>query len=163
MSQASSQDSWQVPRWSLPLSSNPYQAGPFGPIPRTILQLLPPTSLLPSAMQSLMQSGLQSFWLTVAAKAIELMSAMVMTDLIFWAWILQNMKTTYQEKNKIMSFDNFYSFQSLLTILFVFSDVGTRIDFFSFAIWTFYGLTFLSTIVLRWRRPDMERPFKASR
>ena len=110
-----------------------------------------------------MQSGLQSFWLMVAAKAIELMSAMLMTDLIFWAWILQNMKTTYQEKNKIMSFDNFYSFQSLLTILFVFSDVGTRIDFFSFAIWTFYGLTFLSTIVLRWRRPDMERPFKASR
>ena len=45
----------------------------------------------------------------------------------------------------------------------MFSDVGTRIDFFSFAIWTFYGLTFLSTIVLRWRRPDMERPFKASR
>ena len=51
--------------------------------------------------------------------------------------------------------------QSALSILFVFSgDVGTLIDFFSFAIWTFYGLTFLSTIVLRWRRPLMERPFK---
>ena len=45
----------------------------------------------------------------------------------------------------------------------MFSDVGTLIDFFSFAIWTFYGLTFLSTIVLRWRRPDMERPFKVSK
>ena len=55
----------------------------------------------------------------------------------------------------------FYFFQSALSILFVFSgDVGTLIDFFSFAIWTFYGLTFLSTIVLRWRRPLMERPFK---
>ena len=51
--------------------------------------------------------------------------------------------------------------KSALSILFVFSgDVGTLIDFFSFAIWTFYGLTFLSTIVLRWRRPLMERPFK---
>ena len=55
----------------------------------------------------------------------------------------------------------FASSQSALSIVFVFSgDVGTLIDFFSFAIWTFYGLTFLSTIVLRWRRPHMERPFR---
>ncbi|CAG7727161.1 unnamed protein product [Allacma fusca] len=45
-----------------------------------------------------------------------------------------------------------------LTIAF---DINGLIDFFSFAAWIFYGATAASMIVLRYTRPDANRPFRA--
>ncbi|XP_071089047.1 b(0,+)-type amino acid transporter 1-like [Haliotis cracherodii] len=39
-------------------------------------------------------------------------------------------------------------------------DISGLIDFFSFTAWMFYGMTFLSLIVLRFRMKDAERPYK---
>jgi len=36
------------------------------------------------------------------------------------------------------------------------------IDYFTFASWIFYGLTFLSVIVLRIRKPKWKRPYRVS-
>ena len=54
-------------------------------------------------------------------------------------------------------------FQSIIALIMIIPDASsfsTLIDYFTFASWIFYGLTFLSVIVLRFRRPDWERPFK---
>lgn len=40
------------------------------------------------------------------------------------------------------------------------ADIGSLIDFFSFTSWIFYGLVMVSLIVMRWTRPNDERPFK---
>jgi len=39
-------------------------------------------------------------------------------------------------------------------------DIFTLIDFFSFSAWIFYGLTMASLLILRWRQPDLPRPFR---
>ena len=39
-------------------------------------------------------------------------------------------------------------------------DIGTLIDFFSFAAWLFYALTIISLIVLRFTMKDANRPIK---
>ncbi|XP_046580353.1 b(0,+)-type amino acid transporter 1-like [Haliotis rubra] len=39
-------------------------------------------------------------------------------------------------------------------------DIGSLIDFFSFTAWMFYGMTFLSLIVLRFKMKDAPRPYK---
>lgn len=53
--------------------------------------------------------------------------------------------------------------QGLLSALFcLVSNISTLIDFFSFIAWLFYGLTFLSLIVMRWTKPLVPRPFKVS-
>ena len=71
---------WHVPSWWLSSSSNPYQPGPFGPDPRTIMQLSP-ASLLPTSMQSFTQLGLHSL-LMVAAEPIETKRVKAMKVLI---------------------------------------------------------------------------------
>ncbi|XP_046549202.1 b(0,+)-type amino acid transporter 1-like [Haliotis rubra] len=52
----------------------------------------------------------------------------------------------------------FTIFISLLMI--IPGDIGSLIDFFSFTAWAFYGMTFLSLIVLRFRMKDAPRPYK---
>jgi L-type amino acid transporter 9 len=37
------------------------------------------------------------------------------------------------------------------------SDVGGLIDFFSFATWIFYGLTFVATLCCKFTKKDAER------
>ena len=52
-------------------------------------------------------------------------------------------------------------FQCVIAVAMVIpSDIFTLIDFFSFSAWIFYGLTMVSLLVLRWKEPNMERPFK---
>ncbi|XP_046556123.1 b(0,+)-type amino acid transporter 1-like [Haliotis rubra] len=52
----------------------------------------------------------------------------------------------------------FKIFISLLMI--IPGDIGSLIDFFSFTAWAFYGMTFLSPIVLRFRMKGAPRPYK---
>ena len=42
------------------------------------------------------------------------------------------------------------------------SDIENLLDYFSFAMWTIYALTFISIIILRYTEPykNIERPFK---
>lgn len=40
------------------------------------------------------------------------------------------------------------------------ADIGSLIDFFSFAAWMFYGATMLALIILRWTKKDAPRPYK---
>ena len=42
------------------------------------------------------------------------------------------------------------------------SSFETLINYFSFAAWVFYGATVSSLIWLRFRKPDMKRPYKVS-
>ena len=44
------------------------------------------------------------------------------------------------------------------------SDIENLLDYFSFAMWTIYALTFISIIILRYTAPykSIERPFKVS-
>ena len=42
------------------------------------------------------------------------------------------------------------------------SSFYTLVDFFSFAAWVFYGLTFASLLWLRYKKPDLRRPYKVS-
>ena len=42
------------------------------------------------------------------------------------------------------------------------SDIGSLIDFFSFAAWLFYGLAVFCVVILRFRKPHAERPIKVS-
>lgn len=54
-------------------------------------------------------------------------------------------------------------FNALIAILMLIpnsSTFETLINYFTFATWIFYGGTFLSVIVLRYRRPDLHRPYK---
>uniref|UniRef100_H2ZQ45 b(0,+)-type amino acid transporter 1 n=1 Tax=Ciona savignyi TaxID=51511 RepID=H2ZQ45_CIOSA len=54
----------------------------------------------------------------------------------------------------------FNSFIALLMIIPDASNFSTLVDYFTFASWIFYGATFLSVLVLRYRRPDWERPYR---
>ncbi|WAR13633.1 BAT1-like protein [Mya arenaria] len=40
------------------------------------------------------------------------------------------------------------------------ADIGSLVDFFSFAAWLFYGLTVACVVILRIRQPNAERPIK---
>lgn len=40
------------------------------------------------------------------------------------------------------------------------ADIGSLIDFFSFAAWMFYGATMLALIILRWTKKDAYRPYR---
>ena len=52
-------------------------------------------------------------------------------------------------------------FQATVAIILVIpSDLFTLIDFFSFCTWMFYGFSMVSLLVLRWKRPDLDRPFR---
>ena len=42
------------------------------------------------------------------------------------------------------------------------SSFETLINYFSFAAWVFYGVTVSALIWLRYRKPDMKRPYKVS-
>ena len=39
-------------------------------------------------------------------------------------------------------------------------DIGSLIDFFSFAVWMFYAATMMALIVMRFTRKDEVRPYK---
>uniref|UniRef100_F6WN12 b(0,+)-type amino acid transporter 1 n=1 Tax=Ciona intestinalis TaxID=7719 RepID=F6WN12_CIOIN len=54
----------------------------------------------------------------------------------------------------------FNSFIALIMIIPDASSFSTLIDYFTFASWIFYGASFLSLIVLRYRKPNWERPYK---
>ncbi|KAH9502677.1 b(0,+)-type amino acid transporter 1 [Bulinus truncatus] len=52
-------------------------------------------------------------------------------------------------------------FTLLIGIIFVLlGDISSLIDFFSFAAWVFYGLTFSAVVFFRWKRPNAERPYR---
>ncbi|XP_052063177.1 b(0,+)-type amino acid transporter 1-like [Mytilus californianus] len=52
-------------------------------------------------------------------------------------------------------------FTSLVALLMLIpGDIGSLIDFFSFASWMFYALAIISLFILRWRLPDAHRPIK---
>ncbi|KAI8791220.1 b(0,+)-type amino acid transporter 1 [Biomphalaria glabrata] len=52
-------------------------------------------------------------------------------------------------------------FTLLIGIIFVLvGDIASLIDFFSFAAWVFYGLTFSTVIFFRWKRPNDDRPYR---
>jgi amino acid transporter len=42
------------------------------------------------------------------------------------------------------------------------SDLGLLIDIFIFASWLFYGWTTLSLLILRYKEPNLHRPYKVS-
>jgi len=52
------------------------------------------------------------------------------------------------------------TFISLLMIIPDSSTFSTLIDFFTFASWIFYGLSFFSVVVLRFRHPNWKRPYR---
>ena len=39
-------------------------------------------------------------------------------------------------------------------------DIGALIDLFNFVIWIIYAMVTLEVIILRWTKPDVERPYK---
>ncbi len=39
-------------------------------------------------------------------------------------------------------------------------DISVLINLYGFVAWTFYGLAFASFFILRYKHPDLERPFK---
>lgn len=45
-------------------------------------------------------------------------------------------------------------------IMIIPGNISSLIEFFSFAVWMFYGLTMASLLVLRWTMKDAERPYK---
>ncbi|XP_064466533.1 b(0,+)-type amino acid transporter 1-like [Ornithodoros turicata] len=50
---------------------------------------------------------------------------------------------------------------SMLAICMVsLADIGSLIDFFSFAAWMFYGATMLALIVMRWTKKELYRPYR---
>lgn len=52
-------------------------------------------------------------------------------------------------------------FHALVALIMVMSgDIEGLIDFFSFTVWIFYGASMLALIVLRYKRPDLPRPYK---
>lgn len=54
----------------------------------------------------------------------------------------------------------FNSFIAMIMILPDTSSFSSLINYFAFSSWIFYGGSFLSLIILRWKRPEWERPFK---
>ncbi|CAI5782592.1 Hypothetical predicted protein [Podarcis lilfordi] len=56
---------------------------------------------------------------------------------------------------------HFFSFQGAVAIIYIIpGDINTLINYFSFAVWIFYGLTVLGLIVMRFTRKDLERPIR---
>ncbi|CAN0371246.1 unnamed protein product [Lampetra fluviatilis] len=52
-------------------------------------------------------------------------------------------------------------FNGILTIIYIIpADINTLINFFSFAVWIFYGLTMLAFIVMRFTRKELHRPVR---
>ncbi|XP_032833285.1 B(0,+)-type amino acid transporter 1 isoform X3 [Petromyzon marinus] len=52
-------------------------------------------------------------------------------------------------------------FNGILAIIYIIpADINTLINFFSFAVWIFYGLTMLSFIVMRFTRKELHRPVR---
>ncbi|XP_013381452.1 b(0,+)-type amino acid transporter 1 isoform X3 [Lingula anatina] len=52
-------------------------------------------------------------------------------------------------------------FTACIAILMIIpGDISALIDFFSFTAWLFYGATFAALLVLRFRQPDLPRPYK---
>ncbi|XP_072013337.1 b(0,+)-type amino acid transporter 1-like [Amphiura filiformis] len=49
---------------------------------------------------------------------------------------------------------------SMAILMLLPGDFDSLVNYFSFAAWVFYGGTVLSLLVLRFTRPDLERPFK---
>ena len=45
-------------------------------------------------------------------------------------------------------------------LLFSGGDIDSLIDFFSFTVWIFYGMSMLAVIVLRKTGPNLARPYK---
>ena len=47
----------------------------------------------------------------------------------------------------------------------ILGDVGSLLDFFSFATWMFYGLTALTCIIMKVKQPfkDAERPYRVKK
>ena len=57
-------------------------------------------------------------------------------------------------------------FQTTLSLIMLIPEAAsfsTLIGFFSFAAWLFYGSTFTALLWLRWKKPEMHRPFKVCR
>jgi amino acid transporter len=42
-------------------------------------------------------------------------------------------------------------------------DIESLIDFFSFTVWIFYGMSMLALLLLRKNNPNLARPYKVSR
>ncbi|XP_064414857.1 b(0,+)-type amino acid transporter 1 [Latimeria chalumnae] len=52
-------------------------------------------------------------------------------------------------------------FNGILSIFYIIpADIETLINYFSFAVWIFYGLAILSLVVMRFTRKEMKRPVK---
>uniref|UniRef100_A0A8C4NP50 Solute carrier family 7 member 9 n=1 Tax=Eptatretus burgeri TaxID=7764 RepID=A0A8C4NP50_EPTBU len=52
-------------------------------------------------------------------------------------------------------------FNCILSIIYTIpADINTLINYFSFAVWIFYGLTMLALIVMRFTKKDLHRPVK---
>eukprot|EP00063_Salmo_salar_P070674 XP_014045509.1 PREDICTED: b(0,+)-type amino acid transporter 1-like [Salmo salar] len=52
-------------------------------------------------------------------------------------------------------------FNGILAVLYIIpTDISTLINYFSFAVWGFYGLTALALIVMRFTRKELKRPVK---
>jgi len=58
-----------------------------------------------------------------------------------------------------------YSHQTLISVIMLIPDASSfssLVDFFSFAAWLFYGGTFASLLWLRYKKPNLNRPYKVS-
>uniref|UniRef100_A0A4W5RX77 Solute carrier family 7 member 9 n=1 Tax=Hucho hucho TaxID=62062 RepID=A0A4W5RX77_9TELE len=52
-------------------------------------------------------------------------------------------------------------FNGILAVFYIIpADINTLINYFSFAVWTFYGLTALALIIMRFTRKELKRPVK---
>ena len=52
-------------------------------------------------------------------------------------------------------------FQALIAEVMIFGgNIESLIDFFSFTVWIFYGMSMLALLVLRKTKPDIARPYK---
>ncbi|XP_029464265.1 B(0,+)-type amino acid transporter 1 [Rhinatrema bivittatum] len=54
-----------------------------------------------------------------------------------------------------------YHFLGIVSIIYIIpTDINTLINYFSFAVWIFYGLTIAGLIVMRFTKKDLKRPIK---
>ena len=52
-------------------------------------------------------------------------------------------------------------FQALIAEVMIFGgNIESLIDFFSFTVWIFYGMSMVALLVLRKSKPDIARPYK---
>lgn len=55
------------------------------------------------------------------------------------------------------------SLQGIIGMIYIIpADINTLINYFSFAVWIFYGLTIAGLIVMRFTKKDMNRPIKVN-